>query len=66
MAGQDMVKVNVFVEEDICPHGLREAGAISSDDERMFCSPDIDEEIHLESKHVGNTWVERLGWDQDI
>ena len=31
---EDMVEVNVFVEEDICPHGLGEAGAISSDNER--------------------------------
>jgi len=41
MPREDIIKVNVFVKEDIRPHGLREAGTISSDDERMLCSPDI-------------------------
>jgi len=66
MAGKDMVEVNIFVKEDICPHGLGEAGAISSDDERMFCLPDIDEEIFSESESAGNTRVKSLGWDQDV
>ena len=63
---EDMVEVNVFVEEDICPNGLGEAGAISLDDERMLCSPEIDKEIHSESESVGNTQIKGLRWDPDI
>jgi len=63
---EDMVKVNVIVEEDIRPHGLGEAGTISSDNERMLRSPDINEEVCLEGESVGNTWIKGLRWDWDV
>src|SRR5882724_11492136 len=63
---EDMVEVSVFVKEDICPHGLWEAEAVSSDNERMLCLPDINEEVFLESKSVGNTWIKELRWDWDV
>ena len=63
MPGEDIVKVDVFV---IYLHSFGETGAISSDDERVLCLPDVDEEVCSESESVGNTWVERLIWDWDV
>ena len=66
MSREDAVKIDVLVEEDVSPQGIRKGGAVCSNDESMFGSPNIDVVISSEGESARDVRINGGGYNGNV
>jgi len=66
MSGEDAIKIDVLVEEDVSPQGIRKGGAVCSNDESMFGSPNVDMVVSSEGESARDVRIDRGGYDGNV